>query len=149
MDPFPLTPPPQPVPAAPPKPDKPPVALRAADLVLPLVAVVILIAGSLGPWAKVAFLTKNGLDGDGVITLVLALVAGLAVLVSGVRSRPPSRVLLGICGVLALAVTVFDVIDVSGTEAGRISVSVGWGLWVALLGSLVLLVAAGARLAGR
>jgi len=126
-----------------------PPASATTQLALPTAAVAILVVGSIGPWATIGSFTKNGLDGDGIITLVLALVAGLTVLVSLARSRPSSRVVLGICGVLALATTVIDVIDVSGTEAGSVSASVGWGLWLALAGAVLLLAAVVARLANR
>lgn len=129
------------------RPDPP--ALAAMDLALPLAGAALLALGSIGPWATIASFTTNGLEGDGVITLVLAIVAALVVLVARARSRLPSRIALGICGVLALTVAVIDVVDVSGTKAGSLSASVGWGLWVALAGAVILIGAVLARLANR
>jgi hypothetical protein len=117
----------------------PPVAQSSpAALAVPLAGIALLIIGSIGPWVKVGPVTGDGLSRDGVITLILAIIAAVFVALARVRKRPVSRIALGICAVLALATTIYDVIDVTGTDIGTFEASVGWGLWLCLVGSLVL-----------
>lgn len=107
----------------------------------------LLAAGSAGPWVKVAFLTKDGLEGDGVITLTLAAVVAVLVIVAGLRGRTPSRLALAACAILALAICFIDILDARDAGIGAIEASVGWGLWLALAGGLVLAVGAVVRTA--
>lgn len=112
-------------------------------MLLPLAAVGLTVVGSIGSWVTfdgIDGFDKNGLDGDGVITLVLALVVGVLLLAVRLRNRAVT-VITWICVVLALAVALYDVIDVAGTDLGPIDASVGWGLWLTLLGTLGLAVA--------
>lgn len=98
--------------------------------------------GSLGPWAKVLFITANGLDGDGWITLLagLAALAGFAVyLRSQNRPRPAwPLVLILVAGIVAGATGAYDwsriqrVVSDSPSKDDPFNfssaVSVGWGL---------------------
>jgi hypothetical protein len=111
----------------------------------------LLIFGSFLPWVKasVAFITfeKNGMDGDGAFTLILGIAA---VLVFSLVRGTAGRVLTLVAGLLAAAVTFYDIVDVQRlagevtSGAGSISVdaSVGIGLWVCAIGALVVLVGA-------
>jgi hypothetical protein len=91
------------------------------------------VIGSIGPWATIGIFSKAGTDGDGVITLVLAI-AGI---VLALLLRRGARIAVGIVAVLILAIGIFDVADVSssGTKffGADINPSVGWGLWVVTL----------------
>lgn len=89
----------------------------------------LLLLGSVTPWATAGPFTKNGLDGDGVITLVIALLVGGLI----VARRFP-RIALGLA-VVSLAITIIDTVDVSGVGGGLFDVQVGWGLILALLAS--------------
>lgn len=89
--------------------------------------------GSALPWASVSFLgfshTKNGLSGDGVITIITGLLA-LAFFVVGLatRARWPFIVAL-VMTLITAAIGIYDAVDVSGTELA----SVGIGLWLVLV----------------
>lgn len=109
-----------------------------------LVAAVLIVIGSVMPWATIdlGFVSQSigGLDGDGGITLVLALVTAVLAYLSKGRKTG-----LAIGAVVAAAISaliaVIDIADVSslggagdlGIDTG---VSVGIGLWLVLIASL-------------
>jgi hypothetical protein len=108
-------------------------------------AAAVVIVGSLGPWAKVAQFSAGGMDGDGVITLVSAIVAAVAILIaSASRTRPAlgSDWIAAAAATVAMFVAVYDSIEIPGTfdllgnEVG--TRTAGWGIWVTLIGSIVL-----------
>jgi hypothetical protein len=118
------------------------------------------VVGSLLPWAEVTApfigtVTKSGTDGDGVLTLIGALViAGLGFLAFGSRrSRGAIIGSLVVAGLIAL-VAVVDMVDVSSRIADvedqdlAVSASIGIGLWVVLLGAGVAIVGCVLRLTG-
>lgn len=112
-----------------------------------LVLSTLVVIGSLGPWARVFGLSLSGIDGDGILTLVLAVVAAAATL--AVRSNPQAprfrahRIAVA-ASILALLIAAYDTIDVattSGQLAGEtIRAYPGWGLWLTLLAALTLTV---------
>ena len=117
-------------------------------------------AGAAIPWAEVTApfigtVTKSGTDGDGVLTLIGALViAGLGFLAFGSRrSRGAIIGSLVVAGLIAL-VAVVDMVDVSSRIADvedqdlAVSASIGIGLWVVLLGAGVAIVGCVLRLTG-
>ena len=108
-----------------------------------IVALAGLVLGSVTPWATTVLATKNGLQGDGVLTLILAVIIGVALL--SYRSRPTSGAALTglICSLIAAAIAIYDVADISSSNTRIFGqdvhvVSVGWGLWLALAASIVL-----------
>jgi hypothetical protein len=121
-------------------------------------AVALLVLGAIGPWATVdiaafgqsASASEGGLESDGVITLVLGLIdGGLLGVWRGQRARWQA-IVAAVLGALALLVAIIDVSDVSGTDVGlggAADVSVGWGLWVTLLGAIVMIVVSGLLIA--
>lgn len=78
------------------------------------------VVGSFGPWATFGPFSKGGLDGDGVITLVL----GLLVLAAVWLRRAPLGVLAA--GALVALIGIVDTIDVAGSDV--LSPSPGWGV---------------------
>ncbi len=115
--------------------------LSRSAAVVSLVGALLLLIGSVTPWVTAGPLTKNGIEGDGVITLVLALLAGGF---AGATFSPPAvaRVMRWFplpFGLLALLVAIIDVADVSGEGYG---ISVGWGLWLTLIASIILVIGA-------
>ena len=111
--------------------------------VLPLAAVALMVIGAFGPWVTVeglADISESGLESDGVITLPLALIAGALLLVFRDRMGRGVKIGVGICAVLALVISIIDVADVNGTDLGFVEASVGWGLWLTLIGSILLVV---------
>jgi hypothetical protein len=97
-----------------------------------LAVVALMVVGGLGTWATADppnFGSVNGGDRDGLIVIICAVVLALGVVVA--------RRSLAIVGVLAAAIAtataIYDVQDVQGTDG----VSVGWGLWLAVVASVV------------
>jgi hypothetical protein len=101
-----------------------------------------LIVGSLGPWQASLSASQAGIDGGGLYTLAMAVIAALLLI--------PQRVWLTVVVLLGLAcavLTVFNVLDVAGSTreafgAEAPSVEVDWGLWLAAIASLALTVGA-------
>lgn len=111
---------------------------------------VALIVGALLPWVKaeagIFSVTKNGIDGDGALTLALGVAIGLAFLLA--RAPKATAWLVIAFAAAATAVAGYDAIDVSKqahdlTEQSsfvHVSASVGVGLWLSLAGAVVALV---------
>lgn len=109
---------------------------------------VLLIIGVLGPWATISFLgiseSINGTDGEffGTFVLILSVLGLAAVLVYalGNVNIQQSQLMWGLV-ILAVVIdlmVIWDFIDVLTTDM----VSVGWGLWLALIGAIALSVGA-------
>lgn len=92
------------------------------------------ILGSFLPWAEVLGITVSGFDGDGVLTLILGLVgAGVAFMA---MTRPVARWLLivgAVAFVAAFLIFIVDYLDVTDVPTA----SVGIGLWLVAIGSIV------------
>jgi hypothetical protein len=111
----------------------------------------LLVVGSVLPWVKASVgafsVTKNGIDGDGVFTLLLG--GGIAVAFFLIRrAKTAAWITLALAGI-AGAIALYDTIDVSQkadeltsnqTSLFHVSASVGVGLWLALAGAVVALV---------
>jgi hypothetical protein len=146
-----LTSPPPPPAETPPVPRVP--ALSAAGGItdastavktLVFAGVAALVVGSFLPWVKasagVFTATRNGTDGDGILTLILA---GLvALLFTLVRSRATAAGLVMIFGGLAAIITFYDLANISkkandlASTSSGVSASVGVGLIVAAAASV-------------
>ncbi len=103
-------------------------------------ATAVLALGSIGPWAQVTFLgitvSKGGLSGDGVITMILAIAAFVALLrLNQGQSRGVATAAV-VAGGLAVAVSVYDLVNISNSYRGL--VHPGWGLYLAAVGSIAL-----------
>jgi hypothetical protein len=119
----------------------------------------LVLIGSFLPWAKAEATilgqtlsnTANGMDGDGKITLVLALVA------AGVFFFVPKAKAVGglvlAAGLLAGMVAIIDIVDVSnkaddinqqiariGAKGAHADATVSFGLWIVAIGAIVLIV---------
>ena len=88
-------------------------------------------------------INKAGTDGDGKLTLALGVVA-----IAALSSRKYGAAISGLALLLSSCVALYDTFDTTrraGTVnevSNAVDVSVGIGLWIALLGSLVGLFAA-------
>ena len=110
-------------------------------------AAIAIILGSFLPWASVIGLSANGTSGDGRITLFAGVVALVGVLVylrttvEKTASKLLVKVGVPLAFLVALGTSVYDTINVSTTHAqvfgSTISASVGAGLWLVLLASIV------------
>ncbi len=107
-----------------------------------------LALGSLLPWVKASAgiftVTRNGTDGDGVITLILAGLAALLYFV--IKPRPAAEwVALGL-GAVAGVIAIYDIADVANrahelaANNSTVSASVGFGLIVAAIGAAAVVV---------
>ena len=112
----------------------------------PVLAVLALI-GAAGPWVSAgigdtATGTANGLDGDGVITVIFVL--GSIGLLTLWRATPhtwsavTAAVLGAIAGLLPLIYVIEPSTGADGILADQVDWSTGWGAYVALLACLAL-----------
>ncbi len=116
----------------------------------PIVMVVSAVAAALGstmPWATAGLFSKAGTDGDGMLTLLAAIVAGgvAGIAVGAVGARVVAAVLGMLAGIGIAAVAAYDFLDVSNTEI----IEPGSGLIVTGLGGVALVVGAIVTLAQR
>jgi Protein of unknown function (DUF2510) len=136
--------------ASPPRPSAPVAPWSTAVKIVVFVGAGALVLGSLLPWVKAsagAFtVTKNGIEGDGVLTLILA---GLAALLFGViKPRNVAAMVTLILGVLAGAIAAYDIADISqkahdlSTTSVDVSATVGVGLILAALACVAIVVGA-------
>lgn len=112
----------------------------------------LLLLGSVLSWAKVEAHfagqtfseTTNGLEGDGKITLVLALVAGLVFLFVP-RAKVAGSLVLA-AGIIAGLVAIVDIADVNNKAddireiTSNADATVGIGLWIVAVAAIVLFV---------
>lgn len=115
-----------------------------ASLVGTFAGLLVLI-GSAGPWAKVWFITVSGLDGDGMLTVFIGLLAGILLTYRAVRansSRWPA--IIGLVAFTAcFAIGLYDqnniqgLIDQSEAESNLVVAQVGWGLYLVIIGSII------------
>lgn len=101
---------------------------------------VLAMIGSLGPWVTNAFVSVAGTDGDGVITLILGATAAVLLYSTAYTSGTVSQA-LRVLTVLAFLASVFVggnmMNNVWTSEPDVIPISVGWGLWIVVLASIV------------
>jgi hypothetical protein len=102
---------------------------------------IVLFLGSFLPWASVDLgfgsVSKNGTSGDGVFTLIGAVV--IALLVFPAVKQPVARgraVAACVVAALALLVCIVDIVDVNriADEVGA-EIDVGFGLWLCAIGA--------------
>jgi hypothetical protein len=142
---------PTPAPERSPKPSPPAtnqLMLSGRSLPWPIVTIllasIIVALGSLLPWASVstAFgtVSKNGTTGDGVLTLILA---GVTLCFALAMLRKPHRgwvIGSGSTMVITLGISIYDMSNLptpSGAATAVVSVDVGTGLWLCLIGAVV------------
>ena len=99
-----------------------------------------LVIGAFPAWAEFSFasetISKSGIDGDGSITLVFGLAVGILGVVALVKRTAAvgASIAVLVLGILALAISVIDMADVSSNDF-----DIGIGLYLTALGSLVTL----------
>ena len=117
------------------------------NLIASVWACVGIIVGSLGPWMTFFKFSKAGVDESGVITIILALCAGVALVTLLSRGVTPDvknhwiGPLVGIAVVLIAGANAASILqrttDILGTTIGP---SVGWGLWLVVISGIVLVI---------
>lgn len=109
-------------------------------------SLVVMVVGAVGPWAEVLSVTIDGIDGsrDGWVVIGAAAVAALLLLVFAVARRAWLAVFPLLAGAVGGATAGYDISDIrslaSETIGGRL-VETEWGIYVALAGSISLIVA--------
>ena len=103
-------------------------------------ACLVIAIGSIGPWATLGFITASGTDGDGILTLILAVAAAAFLWRWSVVGKRRRLIAAAVAGALSLVITVYDTVNISNLVDGPFGLdpSVGWGLIVALIASIVL-----------
>lgn len=112
-------------------------------------AVIVFISAFL-PWVSYTGGSVSGTAGDGVITLLLALVTGgLAAATIFLAAKAPilpkvSGIVAIVAGVIVTLVAVIDISNVGDTRVSGLGVfygfSVGFGLWLTLVGGIAFVV---------
>jgi hypothetical protein len=111
------------------------------SLFLAMVSLVLMAVGATGPWAKILIFTIHGTDDskDGWIVVGAAGVAVVfLILIAFTRLRWLALIPL-IAGGIAAATAAYDVTDISRFAKGGITASTQWGIYVALAGSIALM----------
>lgn len=105
-----------------------------------LVAALVTVLGSILPWATLLGYSKLGIEGDGLITLLFAVLAGVAAVWGAVSISPRALKVTGITITVAGAlITLIGLIDLS--DVSRSGVSVGFGLVLTTLAGIATLTA--------
>ena len=102
---------------------------------------VLVVLGSVLPWASVAFVGSiYGTDGDGIITLVCAVIAALLVLPFALgKGRGWMLGVAAFFGLISAAVAAYDLSNISAFASDESLVSVGPGLPIIIAGGLVVI----------
>ena len=113
-------------------------------IVTMIVAAILVLIGSILPWVTASTIfgtfSQNGTSGDGVITLISAiLAAGLAL---AYVARPNRWWILGsgLAFAIVTAVGIYDMTNLptlTANQARYVSVSIGSGLWLCVIGAVI------------
>lgn len=111
----------------------------------------VVAVGALLPWVTVdaglVSASKAGTDGDGVITLLLAIVVG-GLLLAKWKAGIGRAVLIAslVLAAIVLAIAIYDSIDIASavdeSELVEVRASIGIGLWLTLLGAAAMIAGA-------
>lgn len=109
-----------------------------------------MIIGAFLPWATVTApflgtISKNGIDGDGVFTLVAGVVVAVLgfPLISQRALKPGRGIPIAIVSGLAAAIGIYDLVDVNNAAndlEGPVAASAGAGLYLTAAGAVAALV---------
>lgn len=108
--------------------------------VLLIVAAAAVIAGSIGPWASVWVVTVNGTSGDGVLTLIAGIMAGILAFVEFGRSTASRGRTLGMLILFGGSATLGAYHWINFADLARhatFPTTVGWGLPVLTIAGIV------------
>lgn len=95
-------------------------------------------AGAFLPWATVSAgffsVSKNGIQGDGVIT---AVIAGIMLLLALTAKEKAHAGIYGSLSVIGAGIGAYDFYNVSSKATALVSTSVGVGLYATVIGFLI------------
>jgi hypothetical protein len=112
------------------------------SLLAALVGLILMVVGAVGPWASVlGVLTINGTDDgkDGWIVIVAAALAAVLIGLSAFTRRRWLLLLAVLAAASGAATAAYDIGDIktlAPSEGGR-AVDTEWGIYLALVGSIV------------
>lgn len=120
-------------------------SVNLAGYIVAWLASVVIIVGSVAPWfTAAAFLSVPGTQSIGKYTLAMG---GLAAVVLLIKAATPSRwplVAAAVIGIICLLTTVVALVKASSLIPAEDQqngiVSIGWGLWMTLVGTVLLVV---------
>ena len=103
-----------------------------------------MVIGSFGPWARaLGIVSVSGTDGDGWIVIAAGVVVAIALVrQAGSRTRRPF-IAAAVAGALGIAVTAVDLAELADKGSADLFgetlkfVEPAWGIYVALVGSIV------------
>lgn len=107
--------------------------------------------GAFLPWATVGALSVAGTDGDGVLTLILAIAAG-TLGVAGIRKASKGMLIASlVCAALITMIATYDIADISSVADGPLGLTVepGGGLILTLIAGLAGVAGSGVALRSR
>ncbi|WP_419918249.1 hypothetical protein [Candidatus Poriferisocius sp.] len=100
--------------------------------------------GAFLPWAKVAFISVSGAEGDGVIVVVVAAVALMLTAGFAARRKLWMAVLVTLCGIIIAFIALYYIGDIESlTDDSEGLVRVGEGLYLVLIAGIALTASAG------
>jgi hypothetical protein len=103
------------------------------------------IVGAIGPWATFRGLSFSGTDANRGVTVAVAAGVGLLLLaLAGWKNPRWAAILAAVAGLVAFGLTVwsFSAINKFAGAPGGLPIGRGWGIWLSLIGSIVLVVTA-------
>ncbi|MDF3310028.1 hypothetical protein P3H15_33980 [Rhodococcus sp. T2V] len=107
-------------------------------------ASVAIIIGSIAPWVSSWFISVPGTQSVGKFTLALGGIAAVALLIKAATPRRWPLVVAVVMGILCLVIAVVALVKASSLipadDLRDGTVSVGWGLWMTLVGAVLLVV---------
>ena len=98
----------------------------------------VVAVGAFMPWASVGPFSAAGTDGDGILTLILALGAGPLGAFGILKSKKGLLIGSLICAALILAIAAYDTANISSVADGPFGLTpeVGGGLYLTLIGAV-------------
>src|SRR5262245_65546396 len=106
---------------------------------------VLTIVGAIGTWAKIGELSFAGTDANRGKTVAIAAGVGLLLMaLAGWKNLRWAAMLAAVAGLISFGLSIWTLASIGGfiESSAGIAVGRGWGIWLATIGSLVLVVAA-------
>ena len=103
------------------------------------------IVGAVGPWATFRGLSFSGTDANRGVTVAIAAGVGLLLMaLAGWKNLRWAAMLAAVAGLISFGLTVwsFAAINSFAGAPGGLPIGRGWGIWLSLIGSIVLVVTA-------
>lgn len=90
------------------------------------------VLGSFLPWVSVFGISTSGMEGDGKITLITAIIAGIFFAIALAANKKWPFIVSLLLALVTAAVFIVDLMDIS--DAGGMAV-VGAGMYIGLIGA--------------